>query len=193
MMRGRLASDAVFFDYPFGTAGAALATKGGTVRRASVVSALVLACGVAAPVFADGITNAKIQCQVEYGSGSKLGTACQRGVELAATHAADGGDDATRACTQSAIDPGSAAACRRGVVVHTRQLARTRVTEESGFSATWKKGRAPLQVEVGDYQVLIGDAEKSIEDCMRAFEGNATPPSCLSGITGQRKPEPAPR
>ncbi len=62
-----------------------------------------------------------------------------------------------------------------------------RSTEKSSFEHSWNQRRGAVRVGVGDYEVLGGDAEKPMEDCMRAFEGSSTPPSCLSGFTAQRK------
>lgn len=67
-----------------------------------------------------------------------------------------------------------------------------RSIEKSRFEHSWKQRRGVVRFGAGDYEVLGGDAEKSMDDCMRAFEGSSTPPSCLSGITVQRKPPTGP-
>jgi len=141
----------------------------------------------AVPAFADNLIDAKIQCQVEYGSRSETGVACQRGVALAA-RAPDRVGEAMGGCTRGSEDAGQAGACQRGVALHARLKGQVRGDDKSSFSSTWKQERGAAQLEAGDYRVLLGDAEKSIDDCLRAFEGSSTPPSCLSGITAQHKP-----
>jgi hypothetical protein len=148
---------------------------------------VLVGCLATVPAFAEGVTDAKIQCQVEYGSRSEMGTACQRGVELAA-RTPDKLQEAMDGCTKGFEAVTEAGACQRGVGLHSRLASRRRESDESGFSYTWKQGRAPVTVDVGDYQLLLGDAEKSMDQCLRAFEGSSTPPSCLSGITAQHKP-----
>lgn len=155
--------------------------------KSACVAMLVLGCLAAVPALADGIIDAEIQCQVEYGSRSDLGSACQEGVKLA-SRAPEKVQEAMDGCTTGFEDAGEVGACQRGIALHTRLASPVRDNDQSSFSHTWKPGRGAAQVEVGDYQVLLGDAEKSIDDCMRAFEGSSTPPSCLSGITVQPKP-----
>jgi hypothetical protein len=148
---------------------------------------LVLGYLAPVPALADSSIDAEIQCQVEYGSRSDLGTACQQGVKLV-SRAPEKIQEAMDDCTKGVEDAGKVGACQRGIALYTRLANRARGNDKSSFSYTWKPKRGAAQVEAGDYQVLFGDAEKSIEDCMRAYEGSSTPPSCLSGITGQRKP-----
>jgi hypothetical protein len=157
---------------------------------------VLLLCGVAAvPVFADSIpVAAKAQCQVEYGGHAELSTACAHGVDLA-ERAAEQVQEAVRDCERDTRDAGTASACQRGVLLDARRAGRLRGEDASSFSHAWSQGRGGAKVDLGDYQVHVGDAEKSIEDCTRAFEGSSTPPSCLSGLTIQQKPsrEAAPR
>jgi hypothetical protein len=161
---------------------------------ATILLASVL---TAAAAFADTRIGAKVQCQVEYGSGAELANACERGVDLAA-RTPEKIERALRACGGGDDASARTAACRRGVLLHVHvadrerdgdvardQRARDRAT--SAFSYGWERGGG-AQVELGDYQVRVGDAERSMEACMRAFEGSATPPSCLSGVQVQRKP-----
>jgi hypothetical protein len=159
------------------------------VRRgkSTHVAMLVLGCLAAVPALADTIVDAEIQCQVEYGSRSDLGTACRDGVKLA-SRAPGNVREAMGDCTNDFQDAGKMGACQRGVTLHTRLANQVRGSDRSSFSYTWNPRHAAVQVEVADYQVRVGDAEKSVNDCLRAFEGNSTPPSCLSGITVQHKP-----
>jgi hypothetical protein len=87
-------------------------------------------------------------------------------------------------------------ACQRGVALHARFIGETvHEDQKSTFSYSWKPKQGTAEVDVGDYQLRVGDAEKQAEDCMRQFEGSSTPPSCLSGLSAQHKPPPpgAPR
>jgi hypothetical protein len=63
--------------------------------------------------------------------------------------------------------------------------------DKSGFEQTWRQRRGRAHLDVGNYEVLVGDAEKPMDDCMRAFENSSMPPSCLAGLTLQRKPPAA--
>ena len=155
------------------------------VRRAYAVT-LVLWLSTS-PALADEVINAKVECQAEYGSGSDLDIACERGVDLAA-RAPDEAGAAMAACDRDGTDPKRAASCRRGVALHTRRLTQKGGDRSSSFSYSWEQGRGGVQVDVGDYQLKLGDTERSMEDCMRSFEGSSTPPSCLSGIQVQPQP-----
>jgi hypothetical protein len=147
---------------------------------------LLLGCLAAVPARADSINDAEIRCQLAYDSRSDLGIACQRGVKLAA--GTERVQEAVAGCTKDFEDTKKVDACKRGIALHRRLAHQVRDDEQSTFTYTWRASRAPVQLEVGDYQLLLGDAEKSIDDCMRAYEGSSTPPSCLSGITLQHKP-----
>jgi hypothetical protein len=72
--------------------------------------------------------------------------------------------------------------------LHARLAVRRGEGAASSFSHTLNPPRGAAQVDIGDYRLHVGDAEKSIEDCLRAYEGSSTPPSCLSGLTVQHKP-----
>jgi hypothetical protein len=158
----------------------------------ALIVVVVLALGIAAPAFADPVVDAKLQCQIEFDGGSDQGNACQRGVELA-SRSPDELQEAMTGCSKAfAEDTVQAGACQRGVGLHTRVAGRVREDDKAGFSYSWKEERAPLTVDVGPYQVLVGDAEKQIDDCKRNYSGlsDARQPSCLSGFTAQQKPEP---
>jgi hypothetical protein len=161
--------------------------------RSTLAGAFVVTCAltwalVATPARADSIADAGIQCQVEYGSPSELGVACLRGVKLAA-RAADDVDVAMAACVKGFENASMLAACRRGVALHTRLANATRGgNEKASFSYSWQVKRGAAQLDVGDYRLFLGDAEKAIDECMRTYEGSSTPPSCLSGLSAQQKP-----
>jgi hypothetical protein len=40
--------------------------------------------------------------------------------------------------------------------------------------------------------VIVGDAERRMQQCLEASAASSTPPSCLAGLAVERKPE-APR
>jgi hypothetical protein len=144
---------------------------------------------VTGPVFADGTIDAKLQCQVEFGSQSEMGTACKEGVDLAERAAAKS-EDAMSACTASRENGARVSACQQGVALHARFARQVRSTDKSSFSYTWQQPKTGFQVDVGDYQASVGN-QKAVEDCMRAFDGSDASPSCMSGITVQQQP-PAP-
>jgi hypothetical protein len=120
-----------------------------------------------APASADQRIDAKVRCKEQYGSANDLDAACERGVDMAAR--ADG-SEAIGSCTRDA-DDAKAAACRRGVALHAGVAGRVSSQPQSSFSHSWQQGHGALQVEIGDYDVVLGDAQKSIEDCQRSFEG----------------------
>lgn len=158
------------------------------MKRALVT--LFLVAGVStAPAFAEGTIDAKLQCQVEYGSQSEMGAACKEGVELAQRASAKS-EDATSACTASRENGARVSACQQGVGFYQRFAGQVRSTDKSSFSYTWTQPKTGLQVDVGDYQASVGN-QKVMEDCMRAFDGSGAPPSCMSGITVQPQ-APAP-
>ncbi|MCC6847737.1 MAG: hypothetical protein IT294_04490 [Deltaproteobacteria bacterium] len=144
---------------------------------------------VAGPARADGSIDAKLQCQVEYGSQSEMGAACKEGVDLAAKADATAADAMNR-CSASRENAARVTACQQGVTLYERFSGRVRSTDRSGFSYTWTQPKTGLQVDVGDYQASVGN-QKVVDDCMRAFEGTDAPPSCMAGITMQPK-APAP-
>jgi hypothetical protein len=156
-----------------------------------IIAIILLILALVCPAFADPIVDAKLQCQIEYGGGSNEGNACQRGVELA-SRTPDELQEAMDGCTKAFTDGVEAGACQRGVGLHTRVSGRVRENDKAGFSYTWKENRAPLTLDVGPYQVLVGDAEKQINECLEHYEGSAHPPSCLSGFTAQEKPAAGP-
>ncbi len=155
-------------------------------------AALLLGCFAATPALAANVIDAKLRCQMEYGSGSDTDVACERGVDLG-SRAGDDVEDAINECSRDTRDATHAAACQHGVTLRARAADGRATGNEntSSFSYSWKEGRPAAQVEIGDFEARIGDAEKSTEACLRAFEGSSTPPSCMAGITVQRKP-PAP-
>lgn len=149
---------------------------------------LLVGCVAAAvPAFADGMIDAKMQCRLAYGPSSEIGTACEHGVDLA-SGVPDDVEKAIDGCMRDTKDGQRAAACQRGVMLYARFAGRVREGDKRSFSHTWQQGRGGAEVDVGDYELHVGDAEKSIEDCLRASEGSSMPPSCLSGITVQHKP-----
>ena len=157
--------------------------------KLAVTAVLLLGPLMTAPAFADAVTDAKVQCQVEYDARSDAGMACLRGVELA-TRAGDT-DRAMHACRGESEDRAKVQACQRGVALHARVTGTTvREDQKSTFSYSWKPKRGTAQLDVGDYQLRVGDAEKQADECMRQFEGSSTPPSCLSGFSAQHKPPP---
>jgi hypothetical protein len=167
-------------------------------KRAVGAIVIVLACVLLPlPVLGDMSIDAKVRCQQEYGSASDLDAACERGVDLAARTPADG-VGSIAACTRNGGDAddqqaaAKAAACRRGVAFHAGVSGKVPDREKSSFAHSWEQGHGALQVEIGDYDVVLGDAQKSIADCQRSFEGNTTPPSCLSGLRIQPKPPEGP-
>ena len=152
------------------------------MKRASLT--ILLVSWVATAAFADSTSDAKIQCQVVYGADSEMAVACQQGVSLAFGVPTE---DAMNECFKTSEDAPKVVACRKGVAFQARAAGR-KSGESSSFSYTWAPKRGAVQVDVGDFRAVIGDAEKSIDDCLRASEGSSTPPSCLSGFTAQRKP-----
>ncbi|MCC6764963.1 MAG: hypothetical protein IT293_09895 [Deltaproteobacteria bacterium] len=144
---------------------------------------------LAGPALADGSIDAKLQCQVEYGSQSEMGAACKEGVDLAAKADATA-EDAMNRCSASRENAARVTACQQGVTLYGRFAGRVRSTDRSGFSYTWTQPKTGFQVDVGDYQASVGN-QKAVDDCMRAFEGTDAPPSCMAGITVQPK-APAP-
>ncbi len=144
----------------------------------------------ATSALADQRIDAKVRCKEQYGSATDLDAACERGVDMAARAPVDGAE-AMAGCTRAA-DEAKAAACRRGVALHAGVAGRLPSRSPSSFSYSWQQGHGAVQVEIGDYDVLLGDAQKSIADCQRAFEGSAAPPSCLSGLRVQPQPPEGP-
>ena len=154
------------------------------------LATMILVVAVAGTAAADGSIDAKLQCQVEYGSQSEMGTACKEGVNLAAK-AAVKGEDAASACVVSRKENGAlVSACQQGVALYARFSGQVRSTDQSSFSYTWRQPKTGFQVDVGDYQASLGN-QKAIDDCMRAFDGSEAPPSCMAGITVQPQ-APAP-
>ncbi len=160
-------------------------------RTPAVAAALALVgIGIISPrsAFADGRIDAKLQCQVEYGSQSEMGAACKEGVDLASRTDVTT-EDAMSRCSASRENAARVTACQQGVTLYGRFAGRVRSTDKSGFSYTWTQPKTGFQVDVGDYQASVGN-QKAIDDCMRAFEGTDAPPSCLGGITVQPKALP---
>ncbi len=162
------------------------------MNRVYVIT-LLLGCATV-PALADSTLDSKLRCQMEYGSGSDMDVACERGVDLAAR--ASDAREALRGCRDT-DDPTRALACQRGIDLHDHAQDKasgdTKGEAKSNFSYSWKQGGSgSVGVTVGDYQATVGDAEKSMGECMRAYEGSSTPPSCLSGLKVQRKPSDAP-
>jgi hypothetical protein len=145
--------------------------------------------GLAGTASAEDNVDAKLQCQVEYGSQSEMGAACMEGVDLAA-QAAPKGEDAASQCTASRENGARVAACQKGVELYARFAGQVRSTDKSSFSYSWTQPKTGFQVDIGDYQASVGN-QKVVEDCMRAFDGSGAPPSCMSGITVQPQ-APAP-
>ncbi len=159
------------------------------MRRAIATIVLVLGLG-AGPAYADGTVDAKMQCQVEYGSDSDMGVACKEGVDIA--RRAQPGTDSMGACIANRNNGAQISACQQGVVFHSRYAKQVGGNDKSSFSYSWTQPKTGFQVDVGDYQASVGN-QKAVDDCMRAFEGSDTPPSCMSGITVQPKaPAPLP-
>lgn len=156
----------------------------------SVLTTLLLV-GTVTPAAADPLVDAKLQCQIEFVLPSDPGTACLRGVEIAAA-VPERTQEALEQCGTRFGPSGTAGACQRGVLLFQRVSGKLRSDDKSTFSYSWQEKRGALQLEAGNYRFLLGDAEKSIDDCMRAFEGSSTPPSCLSGFTTQQKPPDGP-
>ena len=155
----------------------------------AIVGLIVGVGGMAGIAGADGNIDAKLQCQVEYGSQSEMGAACKEGVAIA-SRAAPKGEDAASQCTANRENGARIAACQQGVGFYARFARQVRSSDKSSFSYTWQQPKTGLQVDVGDYQASVGN-QKVVEDCMRAFDGSGTPPSCMSGITVQQQ-APAP-
>jgi hypothetical protein len=156
------------------------------MKRMLVTMGLVAVARVAC---ADGAIDAKLQCQVAYGSQSEMGAACKEGVDLA-KKAAGTSEDAASACTASRENAARVTACQQGVAFYGRFAGSVRSTDKSSFSYSWQEPKTGLSVNVGDYQGSVGN-QKAVDDCMRAFEGSDAPPSCMGGITVQPK-APAP-
>lgn len=150
---------------------------------------VVLSAGVGT-ASADGSIDAKLQCQVEYGSQSEMGAACKEGVNYAEQAAAKGEDAANDCVVSRKENAALVTACQQGVALYSRFAGTARSTDKSGFSYSWQQPKTGFQVDVGNFQASTGN-QKAIDDCMRAFEGSDTPPSCMSGITVQPQP-PAP-
>jgi hypothetical protein len=150
--------------------------------------AVVLAGALGAPsAWADGIIDAKVQCQVEYGTKSEMGQACKEGIELA--RRSTGVDDALGRCTADRQNGARISACQKGVELYARLVGRARGSRDSSFSYSWTQPQTGFQVDVGDYQASVGN-QKVVDDCMRQFDGSDHPPSCMSGITVQHKAPP---
>lgn len=147
-----------------------------------------LALVLAGAARADGRIDAKLQCQVEYGSQSEMGAACKEGVDLASRADATA-EDAMNRCSASRENAARVTACQQGVTLYGRFAGQVRSTDRSGFSYTWTQPKTGFQVDMGDYQASVGN-QKAIDDCMRAFEGTDAPPSCMGGITVQPKAPP---
>jgi hypothetical protein len=137
---------------------------------------------------ADRRIDAKVRCKQQYGSATDLDAACERGVDLASRVE---GSEAIGGCGRD-TDDAKAVACRRGVAFHAGVAGRVPTLPQSSFSHSWEQGHGALQVEIGDYDVVLGDAQKSIADCQRAFEGSTLTPSCTSGLRIQPKPPAGP-
>lgn len=157
---------------------------------ATVGRSLLLVVAVAGIAVADGRIDAKLQCQVQYGSESDMGEACKEGVNFAVQAAAKGEDAANDCVVSRKENAALVTACQQGVTLYSRFSGTQRSTDKSGFSYSWTQPKTGFQVDIGDYQASTGN-QKAIDDCMRAFEGSDAPPSCMSGITVQRQ-APAP-
>ena len=157
------------------------------MRRLIALVGIVLAS--AGSAFAESTVDAKLQCQVEYGSQSAMSAACKEGVDMAARAAAKS-EDAMNQCSASHENGARVSACQKGVALYARFLGQVRSTDKSSFSYTWRQPKTGVQVDIGDYQASVGN-QKAVDDCMRAFEGTDAPPSCMSGITVQPQ-APAP-
>lgn len=146
--------------------------------------ALFLVLALAPAAVADTRIEAKVQCQDAYGGASDLDAACERGVDVASRMP----NDLARAMADCDRDQGEArAACRRGVSLQSSVAARGRGRSRN-FSYEWHQGSGPAaEVDVGDYKARVGDAEPAARECVRDFEGSKNPPSCLSGLTIERK------
>lgn len=153
-----------------------------------VLGLLVLALLVGpSAAFADAIVDSKLNCQMEYGSGTGPGNACQRGVELA-TRTPDELQKAMSECAKSFESTALGGACQRGVGLYTRVSGRVREQDKAGFSYSWSEKDAPITINIGPAQLLLGDAERQMNRCLEYFEGSKHPPSCLSGFTAQQRP-----
>ena len=153
------------------------------------LSFMLLSTGIGT-ASADGSIDAKLQCQVEYGSQSEMGAACKEGVSFAAQAAAKGEDAANDCVVSRKENAALVTACQQGVTLYSRFAGSVRSTDQSGFSYSWQQPKTGFQVDIGNYQASTGN-QKAIDDCMRAFEGADAPPSCMSGITVQPQ-APAP-
>lgn len=152
--------------------------------RSAILTLLVLAALGAAPAFADGVVDAKMQCQHEYGGDSDMGVACKEGVDLARD--AKPGSDVMASCTTGRNNGAQISACQQGATLFSRFARQVRSSDKSSFSYSWSQPKTGLQVDIGDYQASVGN-QKVVEDCLKAFEGTDAPPSCLSGIAVQPK------
>jgi hypothetical protein len=156
--------------------------------RPVILTTVLLVAMRAVPAFADGVVDAKMQCQTEYGSDSEMGVACKDGVDLARD--AKPGADAMGSCTAGRNNGAQISACQQGVAHFSRFARQVRGSDKSSFSYSWSQPKTGLQVDLGDYQASVGN-QKVVEDCMRAFDGADAPPSCMSGIAVQPQ-APAP-
>jgi hypothetical protein len=152
--------------------------------KAALFTVLFLTTIGAAPAFADGVVDAKMQCQTEYGADSDMGVACKEGVDLARD--AKPGSDVMASCTAGRNNGAQISACQQGATLFTRFARQVRSSDKSSFSYSWSQPKTGLQVDIGDYQASVGN-QKVVEDCMKAFEGTDAPPSCMSGIAVQPK------
>jgi hypothetical protein len=157
------------------------------VRPVLAAAALVVVALAAKSVAGDTVIGAKVQCQTEYGSASETADACEHGVDLAA-RTPDNLAFAVSGCARDDAHADKAVACRRGVTLQSQLATHARGGGSSSFTYSWKQGHGAAQVEIGDYDLTVGDAEKSMGDCLRTFEGSKEPPSCLSGLRLQHKP-----
>jgi hypothetical protein len=158
----------------------------------AVITVVIVTSG--GTVHADGSIDAKLQCQVEYGSQSEMGAACKQGVDFAQRAAAKS-EDAMSQCTASRENGARVTACQQGVALFARFGGQVRNTDKSAFSYSWSQPKTGFQVDVGEYQASVGN-QKAVEDCMRnfdggSFDGTGASPSCMSGITVQPQ-APAP-
>jgi hypothetical protein len=155
----------------------------GLVPAAAVLVIVALAATVMA---AETVIGAKLRCQTEYGSDSETADACEHGVDLAARTPSNLAF-ARSGCARDDAHADKAVACRRGITLHTELVTHARSGGSSSFSYSWKEGHGAAHVGIGDYDLTVGDAEKSMNDCRRSFEGSKEPPSCLSGLRLQPK------
>jgi hypothetical protein len=155
---------------------------------------IVAVVAFGAPAFADGSIDAKLQCQVEYGSQSEMGAACKEGVDIAERAAAKS-EDAESQCTASRENGARVTRCQQGVALYARFAGQVRSTDKSSFSYTWRQPKTGFQVDVGDYRRASATRRRRglharVRRQRRAAELHVGHHGAAAGAAAGRRPRP---